>query len=656
MLFFQVGLLLGYAYAHLLSNTLSTKRQAWAHIPLLLVSLFLLPITPGEHLKPTDASSPELGLILLLLSTVGIPYMIISSTGPLLQHWFSRSYPDRSPYRLYSLSNVGSLLGLITYPFIVEPNMGVGTQTVFWSAGYACFVLICTASAVLVSRHAKPTKYAAPTQQATKDRGYTLGSLCLWLLLSASGSVLLLSATNFVCQNVAVIPFLWVLPLSLYLISFIICFDNSHWYKRRIWLSAFLLIVPVIFLFLNRHYDLDIAGISTQIAVYIGGMFIACMVCHGELVRLKPPSQHLTLFYLTISFGGALGGLFVTFIAPQVFSDYWEFPLIFILTLTVAAWLVLFKDKRLEIFRIPLTSALVAVLLVLGLFMNSYQARFHEGVLATTRNFYGVMRVLESGSNDRRPPHIKLYHGGINHGLQAKDPKREFFPNCYYAAHSGVGLAIRRHPIRTAQRDGSTEGFHIGIIGLGTGSLSAYQGEYDRYRYYEIDPDVETLARDHFTYLDRRGNHTEVVIGDARISLERELHKSGSQQFDILAMDAFSGDAIPIHLLTMEAFELYRQHLKPDGILAIHISNKFFDLQPLLYGTARALEMEPLVVFRERDPSLLIKRSRWILLSNNTEFLSHPRVLAYIDEWPDDIAERQMVWTDDFANLLELLD
>lgn len=656
MLFFQVGLLLGYAYAHLLSNTLSPKRQAYVHVPLLLLSLFLLPITPGDHLKPTDGSSPELGVILLLLSTVGIPYMIVSSTGPLLQHWFSRSYPDRSPYRLYSLSNVGSLLGLITYPFIVEPNMGVGSQTILWSVGYACFVLVCTASAVLVARIATKEPEPLPTQPKEPQRAYTLGNLCLWLLLSASGSVLLLSATNFVCQNVAVIPFLWVLPLSLYLISFIICFDNSHWYKRRIWLSAFILIVPVIFIFLNNHYNLDLAGIGTQIAVYIGGMFIACMVCHGELVRLKPPSQHLTLFYLTISFGGALGGVFVTFIAPQIFSDYWEFPLIFILTLTVAAWLVLFKDKRLKIFRIPLTSAMVAVLLVLGMFMNSFQARFHEGVLATTRNFYGVMRVIESGSNDSRPPHIKMYHGGINHGLQAIDPDREFYPSSYYAAHSGVGLAIRRHPIRTRQRDGSTEGFHIGIVGLGAGALSAYQGENDRYRYYELDPDVEMLARDHFSYLERGGDNTEVIIGDARISLERELRESGSQKFDILVVDAFSGDAIPIHLLTLEAFDLYRQHLKPDGIIAIHISNKFFDLQPLIYGTAKEIEMEPLVVLRDRDSSRLIKRSRWTLLSNNAEFLIHPRVLAYIDEWPEDIEERQQVWTDDFANVLDLLD
>lgn len=656
MLFFQVGLLVGYTYAHALSSYLKPQKQVWVHLSLLLGSLLLLPITPGEHLKPVDGNHPALGVILLLLSTVGIPYMLISSTGPLLQKWFGLTYPTRSPYRLYSLSNIGSLLGLITYPFLVEPNFPVSGQTVGWSWGYGLFVLCCAASGLLLTRISAPLKESV-SPDSTRPANAASPNPLLWLCLSASGSVLLLSATNFVCQNVAVIPFLWVLPLALYLISFIITFDNATWYLRRIWLSALLIIIPIIFYFLVRHYNLSLPTLTTQLFVYVGGMFIACMVCHGELYRLKPATTHLTKFYLSISLGGAMGGVFVTFVAPQLFSDYWEFPLAFIFVFVLGIWLVLFSPTRapaLLNYRKPAVA--LALLVLTGLLTCQFMIveRFHEGVLATKRNFYGVLRVLEDDAGTDRHRY-KLYHGGINHGIQSRVDADEFQPMSYYAEHSGAGIAFRRHPIRLAQREGSTQGLHVGIIGLGAGALGAYQNEYDTFRYYELNPDVETLARDYFTYLEHGDNRVEVILGDARISMERELQNEGSQNYDILIVDAFSGDAIPIHLLTTEAFELYQQHLKPDGILAIHISNKFFDLRPLIYGTSEHFQMQPRLIVRRKDSSELIKRSTWGLLTNNEAFLNHSRVKAYVRDWPEDIEEHKAIWTDDSANVLSLI-
>ncbi len=667
MLFFQVGLLIGYSYAHLISRYLETKKQVIVHFILLCLSLLFLPVTPGDALKPDDVFSPAFDIIFLLLSTVGIPYILVSATGPLLQQWFGQKYQDKSPYRLYSLSNIGSLLGLLTYPFIVEPNLGLNTQTIFWSAGYCVFILTCGWTGVTIYKSVANAPSFSGSEDAVlaEEDEMRLIDPLLWIIFSACGSVLLLAATNFICQDVAVIPFFWILPLSLYLITFIIAFDSPRWYMRWFWLPGLVLIIPVVFSMLEGHYRFIYADLTQQILIYLGGLFLAVMVCHGEMVRLKPPAKHITFFYLMVSTGGAIGGCFVTFIAPRIFSDFWEWPLGLILALLLAGASFIrrpgfdipeFVLQRLPKPKFPAWIPVAgAVFLLVGgsvyfcMKIPRLTDIFSSGVLENNRNFYGVIRIIESdrGNSLHR---YKMYHGQINHGIQLQNPEMMREPTTYFSIHSGIGLAIRRHPKRL-----NNQGLHMGVIGLGSGTIGVYCNPEDKFVYYEIDPDVERLARRYFTYLNDGGKRIEVVLGDGRIALERELKEQGSRKYDILAVDAFSGDAIPVHLLTREAFELYFKHLKKDGVLAIQVTNMYVDMKPLVYNMAKMFKRDTLFVRESADRSIGVKYSAWVLISNNQKFLQHPRVLAHTDPWPDDISEKEVVWTDDYSNLVELL-
>ncbi len=665
MLFFQMGLLVGYTYAHVISTYLETRKQVIVHFTLLGLSLLLLPITPTEALKPDSVDSPAMDIIFLLLSTVGIPYILVSSTGPLLQQWFAKKYPDRSPYRLYALSNFGSLLALLTYPFIVEPNFGLNTQTIFWSIGYGVFILMCGWAGMTVYKSLTDLPVTLNKTESTEEQKMSIWDPLLWIAFSASGSVLLLAATNFICQDVAVIPFFWILPLSLYLITFIIAFDSPRWYIRWIWIPALLLITPKIFIMLEDHYNLDYTGLTEQVIIYLGGMFLALMVAHGEMVRLKPPTKHLTFFYLMVSLGGAIGGVFVTFIAPEIFSDFWDWPMGFVLILFLSGIsflrkpgfdIPLFISSKVPKSKLPVwvLPTFVSMILVGGsiyfaLKITKFQDSFSNNVIASDRNFYGVLRVIESykGHSLHR---YNMYHGQINHGIQFQDPKKKRNATSYYSPRSGIGFAIRKHPKRL-----KNQSIHVGILGLGSGALSVYCRAKDKFVYYEIDPNVERIARKYFTYLNDGGKQIEVVLGDGRISMERELKEQGSRNFDILVIDAFSGDGIPIHLLTKEAFELYFQHLNSDGILAIHITNRHIDLKPLVYNMGKKFNMDTVFIKKSRKRSNGFKGTTWVLISNNQKFMQHPRVLANVDPWPTSVQEKEIIWTDNYSNLVELL-
>lgn len=668
MLFFQIGLLLGYTYAHLISKYLETKKQVILHFILLGLSLLLLPITPSEALRPNSIDSPAINIIILLLSTVGIPYMLLSSTGPLVQQWFSKKYPDKSPYRLYALSNLGSLLALLSYPFIVEPNFGLDTQTIFWSIGYGVFILMCGWVGMLVYKSISdisPKLKVVESVNSIEEQKMSSWDPLLWLAFSASGSILLLAGTNFICQDVAVIPFFWILPLSLYLITFIIAFDSPRWYVRWFWIPLLVIICIKIFRMLAAHYNFSSLPLTGQLFFYLGGMFLALMVAHGEMVRLKPPVKHLTFFYLMVSLGGAIGGVFVTFIAPEIFSDFWEWPLGFILVLLFTSVSLLRKPGfDIPIFissKFPITksnvltlTSMIAIFLVTismyySLKTSGFQDNFSKGVLASDRNFYGVLRVIESDKNTSSHRY-NMFHGQIRHGMQFQDPEKSRVPTDYYIPISGIGLAIQQHPKQL-----NNQSIHMGIIGLGTGAISTYLKPKDKFIYYEIDPSVERLAREYFTFLDDGGEQVEVIIGDGRVSMERELKEQGSRKFDILTVDAFSGDGIPVHLLTKEAFKLYFQHLNSDGILAIHITNRHIDLKPLVYNMAKEFNKDSILIKVIADKSKNIARSIWVLISNNKEFMQNPEILKNITPWPNTVHEKKTIWTDNYSNLVKLL-
>ena len=656
MLVFQLLLFAGYAYAHLTTKYLSPRGQAWLHVALLVTALCTLPITPDASWKPEAGQSPALRIVLLLTATIGLPYFVLSSTSPLIQGWFSRTHSGQTPYRLYSLSNVGSLLALLSYPFLVEPTLATESQSHVWSVLFFVFGLLCALGAlrmVAVVPRQSQTRTAAIEADGTAP---SWGLTGLWFGLSMTASILLLAITNQVCMDVAVVPFLWVLPLALYLVTFILCFDSERWYSRRRYslISALLLFGSI--LMIGRG---SMVPIALQIVVFFGMMFCCCMVCHGELAALKPHPRYLTAYFLTMSAGGAAGGLFVALLAPVLFVAYNElyfgiFTLLFLFVL-----LLLREDNArwpYPSWTGPLAIAGI-VFVVLGLL--SQVGRNEESALEVKRNFYGVLRVRTQVVDDTQEPLLQLAHGRIAHGSQFIAEQKRHIPTAYYAHNTGIGQVMK-------QLDNSAPQ-HIGVVGLGIGTLAAYGRAGDRVRMYEINPQVIELARKHFTFLRDCAAEQTIVTGDARLSLEFEP----AQQFDVLVLDAFSGDAIPVHLLTQQALDVYLKHMKSDGILAYHISNLHFDLQPVILGLANSRDLTVKFQRNDADSETAALASIWALVSPSAERLARidqaektqlvqARAIKAGSAKSQSVKAqrpvgRPILWTDNRNNLLEVL-
>ncbi len=628
MLFFQAGLLGGYIYAHLSIRYLKPRTQAILHVTLLLFSLAVLPIAPATGWKPTGDEDPIFRILALLTVSAGLPYLLLSTTSPLAQAWYSRKYNSALPYKLFALSNLASLIGLLAYPFLVEPNVTLRGQSLLWSCAYVVFVLLALGVALYTVR-GMSSKYKKTTMVIYSDLNPpSLRARALWVLLACTSSALLLSVTNHLTQNVTSIPFLWILPLSLYLLSFILCFDYENLYSRKWYVWPLMLSLGGMsygLLNWNSHTSLKLV-----ISVFCSGLFACCMFCHGELVKRKPPPQHLTSFYLMLSIGGALGGVIVGLVAPKVMPGYFELPL----ALSVCALLLLAINFRGWWLTDLIGSALaVGVVIACGYYASS----FSESSLVMERNFYGGLRVLEydkGTDNERR----FLVHGAITHGVQYTSPERSHEAVSYYGPTSGIGMALkytRRSPMK------------VGIIGLGAGSLAAYARPGDLFRFYEINPLVARLARQRFTYLTDCRGKVEVVLGDARLSLEREQ----PQQYDVIAVDAFSGDSIPVHLLTREAIDLYFRHLKPEGVLALHITNSHLDLGPVAEKLASAAGKHAVLVTNEADREYEIYGADWVLMSSSPfEQEAVRKVSTELGKRPE-----LRLWTDDYNNLFQIL-
>jgi len=646
MLFFQVALLAGYAYAHFVNEKLSPRVQAIVHLTLIVVAIVALPIAPDERWKPSDLDDPTWHILTLLFVSIGIPFFLLSTTAPLMQVWWNRVFGG-SPYRLYSFSNAGSLLALLSYPFVVEPAFGLHMQSKVWSIVFVafCMVLVCCG---LLAWRAKGDSLI----DSIDDSGRTdemvqpgVGRRLMWVILSACGSTLLLAVTNHICQDVAVMPFLWVLPLCLYLISFIICFDHSRWYHRGIFGSLMLIGV---YLCAGFYYSPYHASLMTMLVIQLGTLFTCCMVCHGELVRLKPSPRYLTSFYLHISFGGALGGIMVAVVAPQIFVDYFEYPLAMLSSCFLfLGILYLDKASRLRRGRPIWAWGLLVPLFIATVFVFSQGMKKQMGggvVVWASRNFYGTLSVKSKPANSsdalswNEQVHVWVLRSGqVKHGCQSIEKDKQHIPTTYFQVTSGVGRLLTRMVDRPRRK--------IGAVGLGVGTIAAYGRENDYFRFYEIDADVVSIANEEvFTYLDqarRRGSQVDIVVGDARLSLGAEE----PQEFDVLVLDAFSGDSIPVHLITTEAFELYKRHLRPDGVIALNVSNRLFDLVPLARTIADHHQFDITVI----DEQV----STWVLLSPQG-------ILADVFSGADvpffnGTNRRSSLWTDDFSNLFELL-
>jgi SAM-dependent methyltransferase len=806
MLFFQFALLLGYLYADLLTRWFRPRAQIMVHALLVAAGLLLLPIIPADSWKPTGEESPTWRILLLLGATIGLPYFLLSTTGPLVQAWFARRYPTRSPYRLFALSNFGSLLALISYPLVFEPAFATRMQAVIWGGGFIAFSLLVIVtgwySVIGSSAEIEPRR---ATSDDEANEGVTYLRAIIWLALSMVPSVLLLATTNQICQEVAVVPFLWILPLSLYLISFIVCFDKPHWYSRDFF--GTLLIVStagVIYCLIQFNGG----ELFFTLFAFLTMLFSACMTCHGELALLRPAAKHLTFYYLMISIGGALGGLFVVLVAPQIFLGFYElhWALFAAVLLTLAMWMYLSKwnlfgrlilivglltimvglmamsNEKLELMELikgslltrsaialgfwfctialigwldsrklsiipesfpqgvqsdpqnpPIATSSVtagrfptnwawlitlfvaltaisigliaypdwtidycviglmiflplllifaivfqvrfglpagwkialaklfslAVLSAIGIYLLSHGYKPDERLVTSRRDFYGLLRVKQdkgmyAGDEGGAFEGVigELVNGRILHGFQFLKPDLRMRITSYYGEGSGVGLAIAQHPARL-----NGDRLFIGVVGLGTGTLAAWTRPADKIVFYEINPEVEDLARNQFFYLTDSEGENEVILGDARIRMERQLASGQSGRYDVLAIDAFSSDAIPRHLLTQESFELYRKLLKPDGILAVHVSNRYLDLRPITYSLAEHANWTAKTVTHNpddnREPGRYQSSSTWILVTNNEEFWQDPVVEQDAVAWESDW---RIHWTDDFGSLVQVL-
>jgi hypothetical protein len=716
MLFFQVALLGGYAYAHWL-NGQSGRTQTIAHLTLLALSFLSLPILPSPWWKPQGAEDPLLRILGLLTATVGLPYFLLASTSPLLQSWYSRSNGGAMPYRFFALSNAGSMLGLLTYPVLVEPYLTSGQQAWMWSISYIAFVLIC-GTVALRSRSDRHREIAVSTPGAAPLWSERL----VWMGLAAAASALLLAVTNHLTQNVAAIPFLWVLPLSLYLLSFILCFDSDRWYNR--WLFTRLAAMALPLLAYEISGEGELSNLKVTLAFFCATLFVLFMVCHGELARRRPAPAYLTSFYLMVSVGGAIGGLLIGFAAPYFLNALYDLPIVVSLTSFLLLYLlwtgrakssgkaestVKFLDEPYDKVVIGiLTTALlgyIAVRLMAATiasplflhtaFMRSrYDARVMlaiaglialyvlwrgrgalddesnvggwmmlvlaagiavgiAGFLARdqwnsvrdsrllVRNFYGALRVYDTNSDGSKGQVRVLMHGTIDHGEEFLTPKFERVATSYYTATSGIGLTIRNLQ--------ATGPINVGVIGLGAGTISTYGRAGDNYTFYDINPLVPHIANTQFRFLRNSAATKQIVLGDARLSLEREQ----SKQFDVLAVDAFSGDAIPVHLLTRQAFALYWRHAKPDGVLAVHVSNHYLDLAPVVALAAAEDGKQAMMVSVDEDAETEGAASDWVLVTSRSGFFDQPDIKGATQKISSIPGLR--TWTDDYSNLYKIL-
>ena len=629
MVFFQLVLLLGYAYAHWIVR-MPGRRQALVHIALLAASLAFLPVAPDASWKPRGGDSPVTGIIALLFATVGLPYFLLSSTSPLVQAWFARAFPGSSPYRLFALSNLASMLALLGYPFLFEPWFASRQQSFWWSAGYGAFTLCCAALAWRSRGLAPLTVEAGHLASTAGEPRPPARQLALWLLLSTMGSVTLLAVSNHLTQNISSIPLLWVVPLAVYLLTFILCFEGREWYRRDIYLGSLLWLLCVMAWFLaDKSLQFDLLW---HILVFTVGLYFVCMFCHGELARRRPGPRHLTLFYLVVSLGGVLGGVMVGIVAPVTLPGYLELEIALVVIAAIALGTNLKRP-------VPVVLMLMSVLaFTIGALAHRIE-KFTEDTVYIERNYYGVLRVKENSMrvDDADTRYRSLVHGAILHGEQWLSEKYRRSATTYYKTSSGIGRVLLSFEGKSIK---------VGVIGLGAGSIAVYGDGDDIYRFYDINPAVERIARTWFTYLADCPSKVEVVLGDARLSLEREA----PNQFDVLAVDAFSGDSIPVHLITVEAFTEYLRHMKPGGVLVFHVSNRFLDLKPVLLAIAERHGLEYAYLHELGDNGGTT--SDWVAMTRDRKFILKPAIV----EATEPVVPRPdwRLWTDSYTSLVQV--
>ena len=650
MLFFQFFLLVGYLYAYTLTKILAVKSQIVVHLAFLLLSLFLLPNSIADIQNIQITGTPTWAVLKVLFFGLGFPYLILSANTPLLQQWFTSETNGAQPYRLYAISNVGSFLALISYPVLIEPFMSLDWQIKLWAIIYWLFVLLVGWIFFIVVKQNNNDRPIVPGQLINPKVGFF--RLILWFMLSALGVILLVSTTNALTQNVPPVPFLWLAPLAIYLLTYVVAFSNLGIYVRNIWLPFFMLLsfVALLIYFIGGQFD-----IITQLLIYLLILLFGCMICHGELNSLKPKLGNTTLFYLVLSAGGVFGSFLVSFVAKDLFDEFLEFPLaIFSVLLLATASLWLKKQDQLvtaksnmagitlnnQFPKLALGSAVVALVWLLA--FTKLNNQYQQYDIAKARNFYGILSVkdiTQGKVNERR-----LIDGTTSHGSQSLPVSKSAVPMSYYRPGTGVQLVIEA-------LSGDNE-LQVGIIGLGVGALAAYGQPGDHYTFYELNPLVSDFATRYFSYLDDTKAVVEVKLGDARVTLQKELDLGQKNAFDLLVIDAFSGDLIPTHLMTYEAFLLYQQHIKTQGVMALHISNRHLSLLPVILHHSSSLSMQ--VMLFETPGGGNEHDAQWVVLTNNSQLTQSPKLISKQTVISKE-QYQEVLWTDDYSSLLPIL-
>jgi hypothetical protein len=743
LLFFQSLLFAGYAYAHFTSAWLRPGQQAALHILVLIAALAFLHVLPDATLQPRGDADPTTAILTILALTIGLPYLVLSATGPLLQAWFARSFPGRTPYRLYALSNVGSLLALLSYPFLFERQFDLSGQAHLWSLGFIAFAFLCAFAAWRLYKVPEAGAGKSPRFEAVAGiephsdvipvevPEPKAGHLLMWLLLPAFASIVLMATTNHISTDVAVVPMLWIVPLALYLLTFIIAFDRPSWYwPTTIAILTLIAIYPAGALYKNNNvgtiklYKCGMTGrviesvaevfrktpeeseetpdaegprvtigFRTTLFVNFAAMFGICLLCHGQLARLKPPTQYLTAYYLMMSAGGALGGIAVSLIAPHVFKTIFEWPLAAFTAAICAVGIILSalvsravgqstplapreeilhaaSGERSRIERDECTSArpslwpryVLIALFVPFSFMLLDLVDFlftpHKNVVFQSRNFFGALTIKETGQDDPNTDQLTLLNGTTIHGSQFVSDERRKMPTTYYAEASGVGLVLNYF-----HENRPPGGVRIGDVGLGAGTLAAYALKLDHIRFYEINPTVIEISTSGkwFTYVSdckKRGALCDIKLGDARLSLQNEGGQAGELPYHVLVLDAFSGDAVPTHLLTAEAMDIYlpriasQSNMSVDGALLIHVSNRYLDLDRVARGAAEHIGFEALQIGNAGNDAQAINSSDWVVLTKNKDLITKLQPYAAKPSRHD---KAPVLWTDAHSSLFEIL-
>jgi spermidine synthase len=629
LVFFQTALLIAYLYAHWLAH-----RSHWIlHFALLLLAAASAIAWTFQTIDPSRASQHPVSAIFAALGlSIGLPFLMLGATSPLLQVWLARLETRGIPYRLFALSNLASLLALALYPTLIEPHFTLKAQRLIWCSGFAAFALI---SAIITWR----TRSAANTiTQPTNVDESTLTPAplthkLLWVLLPLGAAMQLSAVTSYLTQNIAAIPLLWILPLAVYLITIILAFQFPRLLPRAI-ITRFLVVMLAGLGYMLSQIDVSLP-LRIGLSFFLIEVFFACLFCHTEAYALRPQrSSESTLFYLLFAAGGALGSFLIGIASPLIFSFNYDLALTFFVTALLALAVTWSGGWQQRLLWATASALMLALVVMLHL-------AYLRGTPIAVRNFYGSLRVRESLSAYPGATMRTLTNGTIQHGTQIFSNELRKTPTTYYAEDSGVGLAMRfccqGHPR------------NIGVVGLGVGTIAAYGQPGDQIRFYEINPAVTPIAQNVFTYIRDSGAQVTIVEGDARSSLSQQQ----PQNFDVLVVDAFSGDAIPLHLLTTQAIDLYKRHLAPGGIIAFHISNSHVDLEPeiVLLAKSAGMDVRRVSSFENHDRGEFT--ATWMLLTSNPTFFTQPEVSIRIRKPAD--ASKSKVWTDDYSSLLPIL-